>query len=50
MLLLFVFLIFVSACVTILPNDDPYGVFSFDQLSLSSTISEPQGTTSSANG
>lgn len=39
-----------AACVTILLNDDPYGVFSFDELSLSTTISEPQGATSPANG
>lgn len=36
--------------MTILPNDDPYGIFSFDQLSLSTTITEPQGATSTANG
>ena len=39
-----------TACITILPSDDPYGVFSFEELSLSRTISEPQGAPSTANG
>lgn len=41
---------FHAACVTILPNDDPYGVFRFDDRSISTTISEPQGATSTGNG
>ena len=39
-----------TACITILPSDDPYGVFSFEGPSLTATISEPRGAPSTANG
>ncbi len=38
------------ACVTILPNDDAYGVFSFDPGSLAVALQETQGTATTVNG
>lgn len=40
----------VPACVTILPNDDAYGSFSFSLDSLQITLQETHGTTTSHNG
>ena len=36
--------------MTILPNDDAYGVFSFNQDSLMTTLQETQGTATANNG
>lgn len=41
---------FIAACITIVANDDAYGVFSFDSLSLVSTITETSGTATDDNG
>lgn len=38
------------ACVTILPNDDAYGMFSFSSDSLTTTLQETQVTATGDNG
>ena len=42
--------LFNAACVTILPNDDAYGVFRFDQNSLTTVLQETVGTATTNNG
>ncbi len=44
------FALFVAACITIVANDDAYGVFSFESSSLTSTIQETSGTAVDGNG
>lgn len=39
-----------AACVSILPNDDAYGVFSFTLDSLNISLQETQGTATANNG
>ena len=47
---IFISSFFVSACVTILPNDDAYGVFSFSPDSLRISLQETQGIAAAVNG
>lgn len=39
-----------SACITIVANDNAYGVFSFDEDSLSATLTEAGDTVMENNG
>lgn len=39
-----------AACVLILPNDDAYGVFSFNTNSLMTVLQETESTPTSVNG
>ena len=40
----------LSACITIVANDNAYGVFSFDENSLSATLTEAGDTVMENNG
>ncbi len=44
------FALLAAACITIVANDDAYGVFRFESASLTSTIQETSGTAVDSNG